>query len=159
MKKQWLILLILLFLISCSDSDNGDSLKDHPIVGSWFLNDITFEIDITDTHIASLIYDELEKEKSKGINAQLQINFFDDGSYQTSSKWEDIGEGKYKVKEDKLTLYGNGMSETFPYSIYFNSMEVIEDQTNYFRNKSIGTGTNLSEIINFVMVKTTYNRR
>lgn len=159
MKKQWLMLLPFLLLLSCSDSDNGDSLKNHPIVGSWQLKDIQYEIDISDEHIGLQVTKDLEKAKSEGLSAQLQIDFSDDGSFQTSSRWEDIGEGRYKVKGTQLTLYDNKTSETFHYTIDFDHMEMEEDQTNYFRNKSIGTGTNLSEIINYVKVITIYDRR
>lgn len=156
-KLLWSIPLFLFTLVaSCSDSDDYENLKNHPIVGEWYLYNIDYQLEVSDDIVKDKIVEDLEETISKAKNSDLTILFDEEGHFSTSSRYGDIGEGTFKISKDKLIMSGDGESETFYFKVDFNTMTVSEDQTDFFRKKS--TDQDLSKIVHFVEVNQYFRR-
>lgn len=158
MKKSILLLSLFVLFLSCSSDDKSDNLKNHPIVGSWILAEFEFDIDIEDYDVENQVFNDLSEKRRLALDSNLSVDFFENGEFETQSNREELGGGKYTVKDNKLTLSDKETSEKFYYSIYFNRMTIEEDQTELYQKKAVGTNQNLSKLIHRVILKQIFIR-
>ena len=142
MKKVLSLLLLFSFLISCS-SDKYENLKEHPIVGEWTLDYVSHELDIDaslDYHnIEDILYRAFEEEEKHIMSlGKLRVIFEEDGTFVTYVGGEFNGSGSYKIKKDRITMSDSESSEKFLFELFFDQLDIVEDQTTYYKNSVIG---------------------
>ncbi|SNR53443.1 hypothetical protein SAMN06265371_104376 [Lutibacter agarilyticus] len=104
--KKFILLIIAMFLISCSDNDDdNNSIESDKIIGEWYLYK---DIDLEDNSVELYELSDSDIEKiTFSSNGILLISFSEEGlNISFDGTWVNSGSDNYKLTlgEETITL-------------------------------------------------------